>query len=344
MDVDDGGTRAVALRWARRVGLLLLAALLVEYVAVRVLVGARESWDSVDTAEPVALVGALVCELASFACFSALTFTLLAGVPRYPTVLTIDLTGNGASKVVPGGGATAAALRFRLLGQAGVRMRDAVGMATLQIAVTTLWLVAALAVGLLAVVPLPGEHPFLRTASVLAVVLLLAFGGLVAVLAARPDQVVRVTHAIAQRLPLVRPDTLEGFVRTLIGQVRLLVEDHRASRRAVLWGLGFWSLDATSLYLSVRAFGYSPNVAAVLVTYALVSLLALLPITPGGLGIVEGVAVPVLVSFGAPYDVALLGVLAWRLFQFWMPIPIAAATYLWLRFTRFGTPPSNVQS
>jgi uncharacterized membrane protein YbhN (UPF0104 family) len=50
---------------------------------------------------------------------------------------------------------------------------------------------------------------------------------------------------------------------------------------------------------------------------------------------VEGVAVPVLVSFGTPPDVALLGVLAWRLFQFWLPIPIAAATYLRLRFTRF---------
>ena len=78
-----------------------------------------------------------------------------------------------------------------------------------------------------------------------------------------------------------------------------------------------------------------------MVTYALVCLLALLPLTPGGLGIVEGVGVPVLVSFGTPHGVALVGVLAWRLFEFWLPIPLALVAYGWLRLTTFrsgGTP------
>jgi uncharacterized protein (TIRG00374 family) len=79
------------------------------------------------------------------------------------------------------------------------------------------------------------------------------------------------------------------------------------------------------------AFGFSAEPAGLVAAYGLVNLLALLPITPGGLGVVEGVLVPVLLSFGTPRGVALLGVLAWRFFAFWLPIPAAFLAYLSLR-------------
>jgi uncharacterized membrane protein YbhN (UPF0104 family) len=162
---------------------------------------------------------------------------------------------------------------------------------------------------------------------------LTALAGLVAVLAVRPDQVVHVASALATRLRLVRPESLERLARTLIGHVHLLVHSPRAGRRALVWGAGYWFLDAVSLYLSVWACGDLPDVGGLLTTYALVSLLALLPVTPGGLGLVEGVAIPLLVSFGTPHDSALLGVLTWRLFGFWLTIPLGLAAYLWLRAT-----------
>lgn len=56
-----------------------------------------------------------------------------------------------------------------------------------------------------------------------------------------------------------------------------------------------------------------------------------MPLTPGGLGIVEGVRVPAAVTMGAAPVVALLGVLTWRLAQYWLPIPLALLTYLSLR-------------
>lgn len=46
---------------------------------------------------------------------------------------------------------------------------------------------------------------------------------------------------------------------------------------------------------------------------------------------IEGVLIPSLVGFGAPSTVALLGVVSWRLFEFWLPIPVAGLTYLSLR-------------
>jgi uncharacterized membrane protein YbhN (UPF0104 family) len=40
---------------------------------------------------------------------------------------------------------------------------------------------------------------------------------------------------------------------------------------------------------------------------------------------------PALVAFGVGGGAAVVGVLAWRLIQFWLPIPVGGAAYLLLR-------------
>src|SRR5579875_1671842 len=42
----------------------------------------------------------------------------------------------------------------------------------------------------------------------------------------------------------------------------------------------------------------------------------------------------VLRGFGVPSAIALLAVLAWRLYNFWLPIPVGAASYVSLRVGR----------
>jgi len=58
-----------------------------------------------------------------------------------------------------------------------------------------------------------------------------------------------------------------------------------------------------------------------------------------GLGIVEGVLIPALVGFGVPHSQAILAVLAYRLVNFWIPIPIGGACYASLQWRR----PSEVR-
>jgi hypothetical protein len=41
--------------------------------------------------------------------------------------------------------------------------------------------------------------------------------------------------------------------------------------------------------------------------------------------------VPALVGFGSARGVAVLGVIGYRLVNFWLPIPVGAGCYLWLR-------------
>jgi uncharacterized protein (TIRG00374 family) len=88
-----------------------------------------------------------------------------------------------------------------------------------------------------------------------------------------------------------------------------------------------WLLDAGALWCSVRAFGHSLGPVGLVVAYGLANVAAALPFTPVGLGIVEGILVPTLVAFETTRGVAILGVLTWRLFSFWIPIPIGLACY-----------------
>ena len=97
------------------------------------------------------------------------------------------------------------------------------------------------------------------------------------------------------------------------------------------WAAGSWLCDACSLWVFLAAYGHRVNPLGLLVAYGLANLLATVPISPGGLGVVEGVLIPSLVGFGTPQAVAVLGVISWRLFEFWAPIPLSGIAYASMR-------------
>lgn len=312
---------------------MLVAIGLFGYVIVPRLGGARSAWAATRAGELWWLAAGLLLEIVSLLCYSGLTRAVLRGpgAPPYRTLLRIDLTGYGASHVLPGGGAAAAALRFRLLWRAGVRTQDAVTATAVTTATTTCTLVAVFAAGLVLALRQPGGHPYLGTAGVVAggavaFVLLILVGLLVF-----PDPTIRAASRLAARVRLVRPAAVESLGRSMAERLRGLAVDPGAVVRAVTWSLGYFAGDIVSLEACLRAFGHTADVGELLAAYGLANLLVLLPITPGGMGIVEGVLVPVLASFGTPTGAALLGVLAWRFFGFWLPIPASLLTYLSLR-------------
>lgn len=321
------------LRWFWRVGGVLFAIWLIEYFVVPQLSGARESWEATRAGDLWWLAVAFVLESVSLLCYSGLTLAVLrsSGAPPYRTVLRIDLTAYGLSHVIPGGGASSAAVRFRLFWRAGVRTQDAVTATAVTTAVTTCTLVAEFIAGLVVTLREPGDHPYLVTAAWVATGALVFVALVLGVLRVFPESTIRTAVVVARRVPLLRPEGVESLGRGMVDRLRLLAADRRSIVQAVSWSLGYYAADTLCLYVSVRAFGYSPDIPGLVAAYGLVNLLALLPLTPGGLGIVEGVLVPVLVSFGTPRGVALLGVLAWRFFAFWMPIPVSSLTYLSLR-------------
>ena len=86
-------------------------------------------------------------------------------------------------------------------------------------------------------------------------------------------------------------------------------------------------LDYAALVASLYAVGARARPSMVLLAYVIALGLALIPITPGGLGFVEAGLTTILVLAGVSADQAVLGTLLYRLISFWLPIPVGALAW-----------------
>jgi len=105
----------------------------------------------------------------------------------------------------------------------------------------------------------------------------------------------------------------------------------RFSRPALLkssfGALGNWLFDLATLVLSLIAVHAHVGLIGVTAAYVLGALAANLPITPGGLGVVEGSITVALVAFGGAPSAMFAAVLLYRLVSFWVWIPIGWISY-----------------
>jgi uncharacterized protein (TIRG00374 family) len=98
-----------------------------------------------------------------------------------------------------------------------------------------------------------------------------------------------------------------------------------------------WMLDYLTLVVALIAIGSEPRPSLVLLAFAASAVLGMIPITPGGLGFVEAGLTAMLTLSGIPATDALLATLAYRMFQYWLPIPAGFFAYLLFR-RRYGRP------
>jgi hypothetical protein len=117
----------------------------------------------------------------------------------------------------------------------------------------------------------------------------------------------------------------------------VLLENRSLTRRAIGWAAANWLLDAASLWVFVAAFSHFISPVDLLMAYGLANILAAIPITPGGLGVVEFVLVTMITGFGPTAGQALSAVLAYRAVNFWLPIPFGGMAYASLEFERRPT-------
>ena len=104
---------------------------------------------------------------------------------------------------------------------------------------------------------------------------------------------------------------------------------------ALLTGrLGF---DYGCLLAALRATGASPQPSLVLLAYAAAGIVALFPLTPGGLGIVEASLSGLLILAGVRAGYAVLAILAYGIASYWLPLLAGPPAYLLFRH-RYGRP------
>jgi uncharacterized protein (TIRG00374 family) len=96
---------------------------------------------------------------------------------------------------------------------------------------------------------------------------------------------------------------------------------------AACLSLGNWVADCACLTISFLAVGAGVPWRGLLLAYGAGQLAAILPITPGGLGVVEGSLTIALVTFGGAKDSTVAAVLLYRLISFWLVLPVGWASW-----------------
>jgi uncharacterized protein (TIRG00374 family) len=311
--------------------------LILEYLVLPQLAGARKSLNLLGKINIAYVIAGVVLEAAALVSYSQLTYTVLRREgPRRSRLLRINMSSLAVSHIMPGGTAPGTAVAYRLLTQSGVSGADAGFALAMQGAGSALVLNSILWSALLVSIFLHGYNPLYAVAAGATVVLMGLFAGVVVALTRGRDRSVEVIRRWAGRVPFLDGDRVAVQVRRLAERLGQFLAEPQLLARAVGWAGAFWLLDASSLFVFIAAFGKIVPPVDLLVAYGLAFVLAVIPVTPSGLGVIEGVLIPTLVGFGVPRGTAILGVLGYRLVNFWLPIPVGGIAYLSLRFSGEG--------
>ncbi|MGO9027652.1 MAG: lysylphosphatidylglycerol synthase transmembrane domain-containing protein [Acidimicrobiales bacterium] len=302
------------------------------YLVAPSVIAVLHSWPRLVTLTPIWLVVALMAEVGHFACTFSLQRIALRTKAWFP-VVTAQLAGNAISLIVPGGAAPGAAVQFRMLAASGMDAADAVGGLT---AFSLLGIAGLLALPVLVLPILLFGSPVSSGLYILAIigavafVLFTGFSAVVAAANAPLEWLGRAIQAIRNRLFRRRPP-MTGLPDRLLEQRDLIRSVlGRQWWQATLLSAGRLALDYLCLLGCVRAVGSHPRPSLVLLAYAVAGVIGLVPITPGGLGIVEASLSGLLVLVGLTAGEAVLATLAYRLASYWIPLmagPVAYALF-----------------
>jgi uncharacterized protein (TIRG00374 family) len=93
-------------------------------------------------------------------------------------------------------------------------------------------------------------------------------------------------------------------------------------KRALAAALGRWGCDFASLLAALKALDVLPRPGLVLLAFCAAQILTQIPVTPGGLGFVEAGLTGMLTLAGVPGDTAVVATFAYRLFSYWLQLPL----------------------
>lgn len=312
---------------------IALFAIVVYFIILPQIPGFRQAATDLSRVQPLLLLLGLIFSLGSTMCYSGLTRAALGTAGshiRLWRMFRIQISTRALSNIVPGGSAAGSALGYRLLTLSGVRGADAgfalatAGLSSAIVLNLVLWL------GLLVSIPLRGMNPLYVVGSVAGIIIMVLAVVLVVGLIDGNGRSERAVRWLAMKFHL-DGDRWASVLRQLGVRVEDLIRDRALLKRVVTWALGQWALDMMALWVFIRAFGQAVDIDALVVVSGLANILAAIPITPGGIGIVEGVYIGTLVGFGLPRRVATLGVASYRIAQYFFPIVFGGLMYLSLR-------------
>ena len=287
------------------------------------LVEVFSSWRDIRRFSLASLAAMAALQAATLACVWALQYVALRA-DRWRPVITSQLAGGALAKIAPGGGAVGAALQYRMLVRAGL---PPAAIVTALTAVNVLVFAVVLALPVLAIPALLRggvNETLLDTA--LAGLGVFAIASIVGAVLLSTDRPLAWIGRTAQR---ARNRLRRGAEPLVHLPERLLSERDRLIgtlgprwKRALLATVGRWTFDYMTLLAALAAIGSHPRPALVLLAFCGAQVLAQIPVTPGGLGFVEAGLTAMLALAGVSAGDAVLATFAYRLFSYWLPLPL----------------------
>ena len=268
------------------------------------------------------LVGpAVAAEAVSILCF-AFTLGRLLREADQPVgarpLLALTLASNAIANSLPAGPAFGAAYSYRRLRVHGVPELVAVWATLAAGVLASASLAMMAAVGTAAAADLSSD---LGLAGAIVGTLVVCLGLLV--LLNQPGLIappVSLGASWLRRLvgwPRSEPSEVAAAVRDRLAVVRL---GWSGIARALAWAMGNWAFDLGCLLLAFLAVHSSIPWGGLLLAYGAAQLAANLPITPGGLGVVEGSLTIGLIAYGGAEAASVAAVLVYRVLSFWTPL------------------------
>jgi len=308
------------------------------YLLLPQIAGLDDTWNRIGDGRPVWIIAAFLFTFGMFAGYVAMFrgVYMRAGGARigWRASYQITMASLAASRLFAAGGAGGLVLTAWALRRSGMRKRTVADKTMAFLVLTYLPYAFAVIVcgfglhwGLF-----NGPNPFTLTfvpAVIGCIALLIAIGiafiptdlqRRFAPFAARHGRGAR----LAQKLAQAPAATSAG--------VRDALEHLRSRDPALLGSVLFWAAQIAVVWAAFHAFGQAPPVAVLIQGFFVGMLGNLLPM-PGGVGGVEGGMIGAYVAFGVNSGLAVVAVLVYRAFTFWLPLLPGVIAYFRLRVT-----------
>jgi uncharacterized protein (TIRG00374 family) len=337
-DLDEAMPRVQITRRGLVLGLFfVVSAIAFLYFVLPQLTDLKDTGERVGEGNHWWLAAALLFTLASFGGYVMMfqgVFVRAGSNIDWRASYQITMAGLAATRLFAAGGAGGIALTAWALRRAGMPRRTVADKTLAFLILTYAVYMAALVIcgfGLYFDL-LPGPGPFAITvvpALFGFAVILLALG-----LSRVPPDLQRRLEGFARRGGrLARiAQRLANAPAAFSAGMRESMCHVRERDPALLGAIAYWAFNIAVLWACFHAFGDPPPLTVIVMGYFVGFLGNLLPL-PGGIGGVDGGMIGAFAAFGVPLSLVVPGVLAYRIFTFWLPTIPGAVAYFQLRRT-----------
>lgn len=317
--------------------LFVVSSIALMYFVLPQLVGLDDTWKKIQEGDSLFIFLALLFQIGAMVSYIAIFKGLL--VPPDSRITwresyEITMAGLAATRLFAAGGAGGVALTAWALRRSGMKRRDVaermIAFLVLQYAIYMLALIV-FGIGLRTGV-------FHGGGSFGVTIVPAIFGGVVLIAGLATAYLPR---DLQHRYPRWREGNGRGarWMRRLLavpestgGGVRLALDKVRHPDWALAGTLAWWGFNVAILWAAFRAFGDAPPLAVLVMGFFVGMLGNLLPL-PGGIGGVDGGMIGAFLAFGEPEGLAIVAVLVYRGFAFWLPTIPGVIAYFQLRHT-----------